>query len=157
MIMRSKHLVILIVMVLVFMVIQFIRPERNMESFQNRNELFFRYKEAPQLVRVQLLNACYNCHSNKTAYPWYASVAPVSWMINANITKAKSELNFSEWFLYDEQEQVKLLLEIAEVLDNKSMPPKLYQWLHREANLSDVERKKISDWAKEYSNALGSN
>lgn len=157
MIMRNKHLVILIVIVLVFMAIQFIRPERNMEPFQNRNELFFRYKDAPQLVRVQLLNACYNCHSNKTAYPWYASVAPVSWMIRANISKAKSELNFSEWFLYDVHEQVKLLGEISDVLDNNSMPPKPYRWFHRNANLSDVERGKISSWAREYGNALGSN
>jgi hypothetical protein len=155
--MRSKHLIILIIIVLVFLSIQFIRPERNMEPFQNRNELFFHHKDAPQLVRISMLNACYNCHSNKTAYPWYASVAPASWLISSNITKAKSELNFSEWHLYGIDKQQKLLDEIAEVLDNKSMPPKPYLWMHRNANLNDPERELIVQWAKKYSETLGSN
>jgi hypothetical protein len=155
--MRNKHLIVLIIIVLVFISIQFIRPERNMEVFQNRNELFFHHKDAPQLVRVNLLNACYNCHSNKTAYPWYASVAPASWIIRANITKAKSELNFSEWHLYDSDKQHKLLMEISEVLENNSMPPKPYRWFHRIANLSEVERQEISTWATGYANTLGRN
>ena len=29
--------------------------------------------------------ACFDCHSNETAWPWYTSVAPVSWLAQRDV------------------------------------------------------------------------
>jgi hypothetical protein len=37
---------------------------------------------APPDVKAALRGACYDCHSNETAWPWYSAVAPASWIIH---------------------------------------------------------------------------
>ena len=41
--------------------------------------------------------ACYDCHSNKTVLPWYANVAPMSWLLLRDVNGGRSHLNFTEW------------------------------------------------------------
>ena len=36
---------------------------------------------APLEVDGLLQRACYDCHSNETRWPWYAYVAPASWLV----------------------------------------------------------------------------
>ena len=38
----------------------------------------------PQVVRT-LEKSCQNCHSEKTEWPWYSYVAPMSWMIEKDV------------------------------------------------------------------------
>ena len=35
---------------------------------------------APPQVKSLLREACYDCHSNETRWPWYTYIAPVSWL-----------------------------------------------------------------------------
>ncbi len=39
--------------------------------------------------------ACMDCHSNETTWPWYSYVAPVSWLIYYDVQRGRSVLNFS--------------------------------------------------------------
>jgi len=41
--------------------------------------------------------ACFDCHSNETRWPWYANVAPLSWVVQFDVEAARSVFNFSEW------------------------------------------------------------
>jgi cytochrome c551/c552 len=77
--------------------------------------------------------ACYDCHSNEVAYPWYAAVAPASWLIQRDVEEARQKLNFSEWDRGQEAD------EIAEVLREGEMPPTKYVLLHPAARLSDAD------------------
>jgi len=97
------------------------------------------------------------CHSNRTNYPWYASVAPVSWMISNNIKSAKKKVNFSEWHLLSADKQHHTLEEIAEVLEEGSMPPTPYKLMHPPGNLNDVERGVIVEWVKSYGETIKGN
>lgn len=78
--------------------------------------------------------ACYDCHSNETAYPWYAQLAPVSWLVSRDVNKGREAMNFSEDVLTQGDWND---LEYHLFHD---MPPKVYLVMHPEAKLS-VEQK----------------
>ena len=48
-------------------------------------------------TRELAVGACYDCHSNETVWPWYSNVAPVSWLVYADVKSGRETLNFSEW------------------------------------------------------------
>ena len=50
----------------------------------------------PELQAV-FRRSCFDCHSNETRWPWYAHVAPISWLIARDVHKARRRLNFSHW------------------------------------------------------------
>ncbi|MBS4062852.1 MAG: heme-binding domain-containing protein [Bacteroidetes bacterium] len=140
-----RKYIIILALVVIFGLIQFIRPERNLQTNPSRYDIFY-LTETEGSVISTFQTACYNCHSSNTAYPWYASVAPVSWALNSHINNGKKKLNFSDWILYDKEQQIKLLLDISEVLTEQEMPPKPYTWLHAEARLTDANRMRLNEW-----------
>src|ERR1700727_3220150 len=48
-------------------------------------------------TRELAVRACFNCHSNETRWPWYANVAPMSWVVELDVANARETINFSEW------------------------------------------------------------
>ncbi len=62
--------------------------------------------EAPADVHAILERACYDCHSNRTRWPWYSSVAPVSWLVARDVRRGRKELNFTDWPAFDFEEQM---------------------------------------------------
>lgn len=104
--------------------------------------------EAPAEVRALLERACYDCHSNRTRWPWYSRVAPVSWLVAWDVHRGRKEVNFSEWPAFDFEEQEDLLTGIAKQVDRRKMPLPIYLRAHREARLTDDERRRLVDWAR---------
>ena len=41
--------------------------------------------------------ACFDCHSNETKWPFYANVAPGSWLMMSDVEGGRRHMNFSEW------------------------------------------------------------
>ncbi|MGH2697943.1 MAG: heme-binding domain-containing protein [Actinomycetota bacterium] len=80
-------------------------------------------------------DACADCHSNETEWPWYSNIAPQSWLVQRDVDAGREDLNLSE--LDREQDEIKDLIEIA---DNE-MPPRRYTFLHPEARLSRAEKQ----------------
>src|SRR3990172_10477480 len=95
--------------------------------------------DAPPDARAVLERSCYDCHSHATRWPWYAWVAPVSWLVAHDVSEAREHLNFSTWGRYDAEERGENLEEIAEMLEEGEMPPWFYLPLHPHARLSDAE------------------
>src|SRR3569832_169434 len=52
--------------------------------------------DSPQ-TQALAQRACFDCHSNQTTWPWYADVAPFSWVVENDGNGARDTLNFSEW------------------------------------------------------------
>jgi len=77
--------------------------------------------------------ACFDCHSNETAWPWYSNIAPVSWLVYHDVVSGREHLNFSE---RGDQASAN---EIRRVLESREMPPANYLLLHPEAHLTDQE------------------
>src|SRR5258708_22460236 len=53
--------------------------------------------QAPEPVKAVLQRSCYDCHSNRTVWPWYSKVAPVSWLLYRDVTQGRKAMNLTEW------------------------------------------------------------
>lgn len=101
----------------------------------------------PAVVHI-LERSCQNCHSERTEWPWYSDVAPISWLIENDVHEARSHLNLSRWDEYDAQKQHDLLAELAAVVRNSRMPPRRYTVLHPGAKPSVQELDRLYQWAR---------
>lgn len=93
---------------------------------------------APE-TRALAQRACFDCHSNQTRWPWYSHIAPVSWLVQADVDEGRRVLNFSEWTRGYEEAQ-----ESGETVRSREMPPRSYLLLHPAAKLSESERRQLA-------------
>jgi hypothetical protein len=91
-------------------------------------------------------HACANCHSEKTRWPWYSYVAPVSWLVENDVKRARRRLNFSHWDTLDGAEQRMLLTAIATVVENREMPLHRYLLMHADVKLSTTDSVAVIEW-----------
>ncbi|MCP4570889.1 MAG: heme-binding domain-containing protein [bacterium] len=101
---------------------------------------------APAEVKEILVRSCYDCHSNTTRWPWYAKIAPVSWLVSHDVDDGREELNFSDWRAYDARRQTHLATEILESIEKREMPMPIYIFLHGEAKLTGSEIGTLRAW-----------
>ena len=85
--------------------------------------------------------SCGNCHTNAAAWPWYARIAPVSWVIAKGVNEGREAINFSEWSGYSPERRRDLLTASCRDVSEGKMPDRLYTTLRPEARLStgDIE------------------
>jgi cytochrome c len=102
--------------------------------------------EIKQQTKDVLARACANCHSEATRWPWYSNVAPMSWLIEADVKQAREHMNLSRWSRIDPADQRVLLTAIGTVIENHEMPPPRYVLLHSEAKLSPEESALVIEW-----------
>lgn len=86
-------------------------------------------------TRELFFQACKDCHSNETVWPWYASLAPASWLLQYDVDEGREHFNVSEWGREKNDGD-----EAAEMVRESEMPPWFYLPAHPEARLSDAER-----------------
>ena len=103
---------------------------------------------APAVVKKILKRSCYDCHSNETRWPWYSRIAPVSWWLAEHVEEGRSDLNFSQWPLFDMETRGHLMRDIEKQLTDGSMPLRSYALGHREARLSDRDREILLEWTR---------
>ncbi|MBS1557568.1 MAG: heme-binding domain-containing protein [Bacteroidetes bacterium] len=138
----------------VFVVIQFIRPTRNTGEAEGQNFIATKYA-LPTEVQSILKQSCYDCHSNQTHYPWYASVQPIGWWIQySHVNEGKQHLNFSEFATYSDKRAKHKLEEIGDEIKEGGMPLGTYTFMHPEATLSEQQAKAIMDWAASVGNII---
>ncbi len=121
------------------------RPEKNIRKHTSTSDIS-KAVNLPESVSKIFQKSCYDCHSNHTNYPWYASIQPLSLWLNHHIEEGKEELNFSEFASYEKQKQLKKIEEIEEVVSEGEMPVSSYTLIHRNASLSSSEKESIIAW-----------
>lgn len=132
----------------VFVVMQFIRPEKNQDSGDHLGA-FLSETNPPAEVRELLKTGCYDCHSNQTEYPWYSNVAPVSYWLAGHVSDGKKHLNFSAWDTYEAKRKDHKLEEVVETVKEGEMPLNSYTWTHQGARLTQQQREAITAWAQQ--------
>lgn len=127
--------------------IQFLGPERTnpeaAESLAIRNHV----NVSPEAERI-LERACIDCHSNGTRWPWYSSVAPVSWFVVGHVNHARKHLNLSEWGRGDPSKAPGRLNTICKYVRNGQMPLDSYVLLHPAARLSAEDVEGLCAWTR---------
>ncbi len=144
---------ILLGLLLVFIVIQFIQPARN-KSKQVLPADFRQVYAVPDSLLVLLQNACYDCHSNNTVYPWYSNIQPMAWVMARHIKNGKDKLNFSDFGSYTSRRQISKLKGIANQIKDDEMPIASYKWMHKKASLTKEEKLLIMDWMNKSADSL---
>lgn len=145
---------ILIGLLAVLVLLQLYRPEKNLSDDQTNSISKGYYM--PANVKGIFERACNDCHTNKTAYPWYANVQPVAMWINSHVVDGKRHLNLSTFSGDKIARQNHKLEEIIEQVKEKEMPLSSYTWMgmHPEADLTDEERAAITGWAQQKMDSL---
>ena len=92
-------------------------------------------------TRALAEQACFDCHSNETTWPWYTNVAPVSWLVQRDVDEGRHRLNFSDW--QNGRRDSHETDEMAEVVQRGSMPPAIFLTMHPEARLTDAEKQQL--------------
>lgn len=144
---------ILSVIAFVFLVIQFIRPARNVSDQVLPTDIS-KLLNIPDSVLVLLKNDCYDCHSNNTNYPWYVNIQPIGWLMTKHIKQGKAALNFSEFGSYSARRQLSKLTGIENSIRDDIMPVSSYKWMHRNAQLTIEEKTLIINWAQQSKDSL---
>jgi hypothetical protein len=137
---------ILLVMVVLLIIIQFFRPERNNIKVIPANEITAAVAVPDDVLEI-LQNSCYDCHSNNTRYPWYVNIQPAGWFMSGHIKEGKRGLNFSEFATYSPRRQYRRLNDIIENVNDGEMPLPSYLLIHTDAILSPGQKENIVAWA----------
>ena len=131
--------------VVLFGLIQIIRPARTNPPIYPTHEIAASASVDPAVIAI-LNRSCYDCHSNRTIWPWYSGVAPVSWLVTSDVNGARRHMNFSEWLTYPPDKQVKLLGNICKRVKEADMPPIQYIPMHRGSRLRSADVTTICNW-----------
>lgn len=136
------------VLLLILLVAQFFSPEKNNGEVTSLTAFVNETNPSDEVLKI-LKESCFDCHSDKTRYPWYNKITPVNYWLASHVNEGKDELNFSNWKTYSLKRKEHKFDEVHEMVEKKEMPLPSYTWTHSEANLSEEQIQAIANWAKE--------
>ena len=111
----------------------------------------------PPPVQALLKNACYDCHSSQTKWPWYESLPVLSDLIQRDVKKGRAALNFSEWSVSAGARPARaasVLTAACIAVQYGVMPKSPYPYMHSEARLTPADKQMLCDWTREQSAIL---
>ncbi len=125
--------------------IQFIRPDLGIPPVDPGQSLYAQLSPPPP-VQALLMRSCNDCHGLAKKWPWYARVAPVSWLIGSDVMEARGHLDFSEWGSKLPNDQAWALQGMCKLVKRGDMPLPRYLWMHRAARPTPDEVAALCDW-----------
>lgn len=151
--MKKWRNTIAFIVLIIFIILQFIPYDKQVNRPVKGQDLF-ETATIPEDIGQLIKSACYDCHSQFVRFPWYANIAPVSWLVAKDIREGREKLDFSVWNTLPKREQLKLLDEIGEEVIEGTMPIDIYKAMHLEARLTDEQRSSIVSWADSFAEDL---
>lgn len=137
---------VVIILACGFLVVQFFGPAKTNPPVDPSQTIDARLHVTPQVAAI-FDRSCNDCHSNKTRWPWYSNVAPVSWFVIGHVNEGRSMMNLSEWGHLDPDQQARKLRQMCEEVQDGVMPLSSYTPLHPGSKLSSDDVKVLCDWA----------
>lgn len=153
--MRFRWKRVLLGLVVVLVVAQLMPVTRTNPPVDARTSLLAGDGLPPNISAI-LQRSCQDCHSNRTTWPWYSHVAPVSWVVASDVNGGRRHMNLDEWGSYNLEKKQSRLTKICEELKSGDMPDTKYTLIHRGAKLTDQQRTTLCDWAEATRKALSS-
>jgi hypothetical protein len=84
-----------------------------------------------QAVKPAFEKSCFDCHSNKTHFPWYYEIPGIKGMIDEDIKDGRKNVDFSKDFPFTGKgTQADMLTEIRSEISEGAMPPLSYRIIH---------------------------
>ncbi len=144
--MKKVIKIILVCLVLAFIVLQFFSVEQNNAEIRDVADFELETKPSKEIAAI-LEKQCYDCHTNKTVYPWYGSIAPVSMWMADHVEEGNEHFNLTGWSSYSDKKKDHKLEELIEEVEENKMPLKEYTWTH--GSMTDAEKEALITWAKQ--------
>ncbi len=132
-----------VALLVLFAAAQLIRPDRTNPPVNPASAL-----QAAPPVQAIFDRSCRDCHSDRTVWPWYSQVAPVSWLVADDVKEGRGELNFSRWSEYPRDRARRKLSKICEEVRGGDMPLWYYTPMHAGTKLSAAERDAVCQWTQ---------
>lgn len=123
-----------------------VHPNGAVKATQSNQPLLAGAEIDPSVMSI-LDKSCQNCHSENTEWPWYSYIAPISWLVEGDVSQARSHMNLSRWSEYTPQDKQHILASVGAVVRSGKMPPARYTAIHADAKLSAGEGARIYEWA----------
>jgi hypothetical protein len=130
-----------------FVVAQFVGPAKTNPVIDPSLALESKLHVDSQVETI-LNRSCVDCHSNRTRWPWYTNVAPVSWFVIGHVNDGRRDLNLSEWGNYDKRKQTTRLDQMGQLAKAGAMPLSSYTPLHPGSKLSGDDVKALCEWTE---------
>lgn len=136
---------LLVIVAGLFLLAQVVRPAKTNPASDQSAALEAHLNVDPPVAAI-LNRSCADCHSNKTRWPWYSHVAPVSWFVIDHVNDGRRHLNFSEWAKLSWREQREMLGAICKETSKGEMPLSSYTPMHPGSKLSPQDVKTLCAW-----------
>ncbi|MGZ4790067.1 MAG: heme-binding domain-containing protein [Terriglobales bacterium] len=127
--------------------IQLYRPAKTNPPVDEAKTLQATTKMPPDVART-MDRSCADCHTNKTVWPKYSYLAPLSWFVTDDVNEGRRHVNFSEWASYSTEKQQRRLGDICDEVKDGGMPLKQYTWMHSGTALTQPQRDAICAWTQ---------
>jgi len=136
---------VLIIGVVCLLIAQFFGPAKTNPPSDATQSIESRLQVTLPVAAI-LDRSCNDCHSNKTRWPWYSNVAPVSWFVIGHVNEGRENINLSEWGKYTPRDVDSLLRQMCREVRAGVMPLSSYTPLHPGSKLSPEDVKTLCDW-----------
>jgi len=135
-----------LVLAILLIAAQFVRPAKTNPVSDPSLSIESQVQVSPAVAAI-FDRSCNDCHSNKTRWPWYSNVAPVSWFVIDHVNEGRGDMNLSEWGKLDKTRQRHRLDDMCEMVGSGEMPLSTYTPLHPGSKLTQADVKAICDWS----------
>ena len=144
---NRRWLVIVVLLLSASFGLAFIHPSGNVSLRRSDKELMHTAQIDRKVLEL-MQRSCQNCHSEETVWPWYSHFAPVSWLIEKDVTAGRSHWNMSSWEHNSSEERERILSLIGPMVRNRKMPLPQYLFLHPEAKLTGADADLLYQWSR---------
>jgi hypothetical protein len=138
---------LLVVIVVVVLAIQFIRP--NIPASPATVEI-----QAPPKVTNILNQKCYSCHSNERRLAWFDEIQPGYWLVRKDVLAARDRLNFSTLGSQAAAVQKSTLYEAVNMIQLGSMPLPRFLLFHSDARVTPQELAVLKAYLAPWSSSV---
>ena len=143
-----KLLLAVVCAVMLAIALSFMHPFGNPREVDTSSGRLLAGAQIPEPLRRLVERKCGDCHSDAVKWPLYSRVAPVSWLLERDVLKAREHMNLSRWDTYGNQEKSDLLSRLAAKARSGEMPPARYTAIHGDSKLLTREQDSLYDWAR---------
>lgn len=134
-----------LILLALLVIAQFFQPDRTVQTNDPEHDLITVTQPVAE-VRDLLQTACYDCHSDRTTYPWYSYITPINFWMQDHIDEGRAEFDMSSWGRRRVKWQRHKAEESAEMISEGEMPLPSYTWIHGEARLNTTQRSALTDF-----------
>ena len=137
---------VFLILAVLAVVAQFAQPKRTNPP-TDESKTLSAHVNISRPVETILNRSCADCHSNRTVWPWYAHVAPFSWIVIDDVNRGRQHVNFSDWEAQTSPKQASYHLAlICKEAQDGAMPPLTYRIAHKRSRLSSDDVKTLCSW-----------